>query len=240
MHANTERWLTLGPDPETLDLQDWPIPQLYQVGDDPVLQPQSAGPAATGSPTTPTDGLHGFPPAPRYRFQGRAWELLGLERAFTKHPAVLLHAMGGMGKTALAREAAHWWRRTGRFRTAVFHSFEQQAGAERVVQVLGQALAGENFSSLGSEEQWPAAVRLFRSEPVLLVWDNFKSTLPAFQRDLPGDRGSGFQARSGTEAGRGKNPLPRAFDHQACADLQRLYSELTADPMPKGRLLVTC
>nr|VFJ64506.1 MAG: hypothetical protein BECKFW1821C_GA0114237_10066 [Candidatus Kentron sp. FW] len=51
--------------------------------------------------------LDGFPPPPQYHFHGRVQELLELERAFRKHPAVLLHAMGGMGKTALAREAAH-------------------------------------------------------------------------------------------------------------------------------------
>jgi len=58
-------------------------------------------------PVTPSPP-HGFPPEPIYRFQGRAAELLELERAFRGAPAVLLSGMGGMGKTALAREAAAW------------------------------------------------------------------------------------------------------------------------------------
>ena len=37
LHANPRRWLTLGPDAPTVDLRDWFIPQLYQVGSDPVL-----------------------------------------------------------------------------------------------------------------------------------------------------------------------------------------------------------
>jgi hypothetical protein len=126
--------------------------------------------------------------------------------------------MGGMGKTALAREAAHWWVRTGKFETAVFCSFEQKQGAERVVQLLGHALEGENFSARPAEEQWQAAVKLFRRTKVLLVWDNFESTLPAFQQ--------------------GESEVT-AFSPEARAELQRLYRELTSGE-PKGRLLVTC
>lgn len=225
LHANQRRWLTLGPAPETVELQDWIIPQLYQVGDDPVLVPGAAPLPEGGSPTREQDGLHDFPPPPRYRFQGRARELLNLERAFRKHPAVLLHAMGGMGKTALAREAAHWWRRTGRFAAALFHSFEQQAGAQRVVQRLGQVLAGEDFARLGADEQWREAVRLFHERPVLLVWDNYESVLPAFaDARIPGEEA--------------EEALP-GMDAVAREELLRLYRELTEGD-PWGRLLVTC
>ena len=48
-----------------------------------------------------------FPPAPQYGFQGRARELYELERRFRSRRGIVLHAMGGMGKTALATEAAH-------------------------------------------------------------------------------------------------------------------------------------
>ena len=36
LHAKRARWLHLGPDAETVDLDDWFIPHLYQVGADPV------------------------------------------------------------------------------------------------------------------------------------------------------------------------------------------------------------
>ena len=62
------------------------------------------------------------------------------------------------GKTALAREAADWWLRTGHFETAVFCSFETKAGAERVVQLIGGALEGEDFSNRLADAQWEAAV----------------------------------------------------------------------------------
>jgi len=40
-----------------------------------------------------------------YNFHGRARKLYTLERALRTDRAILLHAMGGMGKTTLAREA---------------------------------------------------------------------------------------------------------------------------------------
>jgi tetratricopeptide (TPR) repeat protein len=218
LHAQRGRWLHLGPNAETVDLEDWFIPQLYQVGDDPVLFAAVTEQAEREGRDEVT--LPGFPPPPLYRFQGRARELLDLERAFRRHPAVVLGGGGGMGKTALTREAAHWWLRTGRFDHAVFCSFEQKAGAEQVVQVLGKALEGEAFSARSAEEQWQAAVKLFRRKRVLLVWDNFESTLPVYQQGEPADS-------------------PLVFSEEARAQLRKLYGELTAGE-PKGRLLVTC
>ena len=65
----------------------------------------------------------------------------------------------------------------------MFTSFETRIGAERAVQILGQALEGDEFSSRQAGEQWQTAVELFRTRRVLWVWDNFESTLAAFQRD---------------------------------------------------------
>ena len=123
-----------------------------------------------------------FPRPPVHGFHGRAQELYDLERRFQTHRAILLHAMGGMGKTALAAEAANWWTRTGLFADgACFLSFEQPASADRIVQVLGSYLEGTNFSALPAAEQRKRARELFDRKKVLMVWDNFESVLPAFQ-----------------------------------------------------------
>ena len=225
MLANPRRFLHLGPDAEYVALQDWFIPQLYQVGEDPLLIPRE-----TPCPE-PGDGrrrqratLSGFPPEPMYKFHGRALELLELERAFRKHAAVVVSGMGGMGKTALAREAAAWWLRTGRFEQAVFTSFEGKAHADRAAQMIGLALEGEDFSRRSGNDADPegqrqAAVRLFHERLALVVWDNFESTLPIYQE--------------GEEEGL------TSFSAADRAELQALYRELTAGG-PQGRLLVTC
>jgi hypothetical protein len=235
--AQPRRFLHLGPNAETIALQDWFIPQLYQVGEDPVLlrRPKGAAASAAPLPPPPPPALPGFPPEPMYKFHGRALELLEIERAFRKHNAVLVSGMGGMGKTALAREAATWWLRTGRFERAIFISFEQKASAARAVQLIGGALEGANFTRRSDAESDPegqrqAAVRLFHQQRTLVVWDNFESTLPIYQREgrLPGEEGAGD---------RGEGLLMYSAEDRA--EIQALYRELVAG-QPLGHLLVTC
>ena len=126
-------------------------------------------------------GIRPIPTGAAYGFHGRARELYDLERRFRTERGIVLHAMGGMGKTALATEAAHWWTRSGLFRDgACFLSFEQFASADRVVQVLGTYLAGPKFDQLPAAEQRRRAIELFQQKDVLMVWDNFESALPQF------------------------------------------------------------
>lgn len=127
--------------------------------------------------------------------------------------------MGGMGKTALAREAAAWWLQTRRFDAAVFVSLEQRPPAERVVQIIGEALNGERFSSKSAEVQWRWVVQAVRTGRVLLVWDNAESVLPQFQTGLESD-------------------LLR-YSADDLARLRRLYADLTTHA-PQSRLLITC
>ena len=122
-----------------------------------------------------------FPRPPRYGFQGRARELYELERAFRRQRGIVLHAMGGMGKTSLATEAAHWWTRSGLFRDgACFVSFEQFASADRVMPVLGEYCEGPKFHQRPATEQRRRAIEFFRRRAVLMVWDNYESVLPQF------------------------------------------------------------
>ena len=172
-----------------------------------------------------------------YKFHGRALELLEIERAFRRHNAVVVSGMGGMGKTALSREAAAWWRRIGRFDKAVFISFERKAGAMNAVQLIGQALEGDDFSSRldndSAEGQWQTAVRLFHEQRALVVWDNFESTLPIYQTpSLPSPKSPGAG-----DLGEGEELT--TFTPEARAQLHALYQDLTAGK-PNSRLLVTC
>lgn len=220
LRSHPQRRIHAGRDAATVDFEDWFLPQFYQSGADPVLVAGTEAIGAVTAKSRPEERLHGsFPPQPMYPFQGRAWELLQIERAFENLPAVLLAGGGGMGKTALAREAAWWWLRTGRFEMAVFVSFEQVTTVERIVQELGQAFEGVAFAARSAEDQQKVAVRLFRDNRVLLIWDNFESTLPQFQR--------------GEEGG------IVAYPEGERARLLKFYEAVT-DNMGEGRLLVTC
>lgn len=161
-----------------------------------------------------------FPPPPQFGFHGRARELYELERQFRTQRGIVLHAMGGMGKTALSTEAARWWTRSGLFRDgACFLSFEQFASADRVVQVLGTYIAGPRFEQLPAVEQRRRAIELFQQNAVLMVWDNFESALPQFNDGA---------------AGHG-NP----YTDDERRRLADLFRDLTTGP-GKGCLLVTC
>ena len=175
------------------------------------------------SPATQRDESGPFAPPPQYGFHGRARELYELERRFRSQRGIVLHAMGGMGKTTLATEAAHWWTRSGLFRDgACFLSFEQFASADRVVQVLGTYIAGPKFEQLPAAEQRRRAIEFFQQKDVLMVWDNFESALPQFN-----------QSNDGADA----QGSPYTDDERR--RLAELFRDLTSGP-GKGCLLVTC
>jgi tetratricopeptide (TPR) repeat protein len=207
-------------------LQDWFLPCLYQRGDDSRLVPAGAAwseRAATAARRPPATGQEAgaFPVAPRYAFVGRAWDLRQLERRLLEHRAVLLHGMGGMGKTALARELAFWGSRTGLFpEGACFVSFEQAGGAARALQVLGAHFEGTDFERRSAEDQRRKARELFQARKVLMVWDNFESVLPAFQ--------------GGEQQG-----MPRYADEERAAILEMLRT-WTTERDGAGRIVVTC
>jgi tetratricopeptide (TPR) repeat protein len=225
LRSTPVRWIESGPDGRTIKLCDWFLPHLYQNAADEALIPSCTSadaenrlpgfrsPASRGEPGS-------FPSSPQFGFRGRARELHDLERLFRTHRGIVLHAMGGMGKTALAAEAAHWWTRSGLFRDgACFLSFEQFASADRAVQVLGTYLDGPGFDQLPAVEQHRRAIELFQQEDVLMVWDNFESALPQF------NDGAAVHGSPYTDDERRR--------------LAELFCNLTTGP-GRGRLLVTC
>ena len=179
----------------------------------------SAAPGRFRLATRDRNQVGAFPPTPIYGFQGRAHELYELERQFRSHRAVLLHAMGGMGKTALAGEAAHWWTRTGLFPDgACFLSFEQPVTDGRIIQVLGVYLEGNDFNARPADQQRQRAKELFQQKNVLMVWDNFEGVLSAFQ--------SGQDAALNSSDERNR--------------ITELYRDWTDSLECRGRLLLTC
>lgn len=217
LRAQAQRPLHRGPRATTVHLQDWFIPQLYQVGGDPALLQAKRSQASLPPAPKPEERMAGFPLEPVYGFQGRARDLRELEWDLERFRAVQVTGVGGLGKTALAREAAIWWLRTGRFEKAVFVSFEQPMLAGRVAGELGRAFEGPDFLARGEEDQLASAAKIFHQRRVLLVWDNFESTLPQFQE------GGGLSLYPAEELDK----------------LRRFYQQLV-DKAGASRLVVTC
>jgi len=222
LYANPQRRTRIATDAATVALLDWFVPQLYQGGEDPTLLERKPA----GAKRRPQPLFAGFPPEPRAGFQGRGYELHKLERAVLGHRAVVIHAPGGMGKTALAREAALWWTRTGMFPDgAAFLSLEGNPSPERLVSQLGEALDGLEFHKRPDPRQWLEGELARRR--MLVVWDNYESVLPAFSgRPTPPD--FGYLARDWT---RGESRLL-----VTCRDPEIGFE---AQPFPLGELTPT-
>lgn len=172
------------PGATTLDdavrLQDWFVPQLYQRSGDICLRRIEAQPSKT-PPTPDATRSGGLPPPPRYGFADRPVEIHAIERRLLHAPSLNLFGMGGAGKTVIAAEAARWLVRTGMFPDgAVFTQFETGGGLRRALLSLCAHLGNETVDALPMETLRRRACELFRAHRVLVVWDNFESTLPAF------------------------------------------------------------
>jgi len=162
-------------------LQDWLVPVLYQQES---YQPFSK--VGSAHPTNeipdiedflePTvSNLVGFPEEGAYGFIGRDYDILRLERGFRQNNIVLLQGMAGVGKTELACGFARWLEETqGRTGKMFFMSFEHGATLSNVVNQVGREVWGDKFSQYPAEQQQQAVVRYLKTQPSLLIWDNFE------------------------------------------------------------------
>src|SRR5205807_3301584 len=121
-----------------------------------------------------------MPAEPRYGFSGRALELLRIERALLHKKIVVIHGINGMGKTALAREAADWLTRTKLYDGACFISFEHGGDATMLLSTLGHYLSIYD-GYYNPNDSKMALVRLstvLRKKRRLVIADNLESILP--------------------------------------------------------------
>jgi CHAT domain len=120
-----------------LALQDWLVPVLYQqVPYTPFVPGADLGLEAEDW----EDGLVNYPDDLTGRFVGRDYDLLRLERGLRRSGVVLLQAIGGMGKTALACELGRWWLQTKGCERVFFTSFAQGATVVQVVGLVGRSV----------------------------------------------------------------------------------------------------
>jgi hypothetical protein len=129
-------------------------------------------------------------------------------------PAILIHGLGGVGKTTLARGFVQWLHETAGLGHGCFWlSFRDIRSAEHVLNQIGSALFGPQFIPAATDQKLAALSQALHDHPFVLVWDNFESVW-------------GNQAA-------GNNPLMPAEDRQVLLQL------LAALPGGKTKIIIT-
>ncbi len=166
-----------------VELRDWWMPHFYQQR--PLTLEPKAPRKRKRYPTIEERLGEAMPDAPRYRFSGRAHELLQIERVLLRHQLIVVHGFGGVGKTALSRETADWLTRTGMYARALFVSFEAGGGATVLLSALVQRL---NIGGAYNPEDVSGTLKLLRPAlkklHMLLIVDNLESILPGGEAPL--------------------------------------------------------
>jgi tetratricopeptide (TPR) repeat protein len=176
-----------------LPLDDWMVPVHYARRDVsfPELQPQprqsglSLADALAGlrQKAQRVEGVHeeGELAAAGGVFFGRDAEFQELEKTLRTVRVVVVHGVGGSGKTELAKGFARWLQATGGLEhpsLVFFHSFEPGVasfGLDGVVGSIGLRLFGPNFAQLGADERRHAVLQALKDHRILLIWDNFET-----------------------------------------------------------------
>jgi hypothetical protein len=114
---------------------------------------------------------------------GRDGEFCTLERALRTRRVVVIHGVGGTGKTELAKGFARWLQASGGLDDPAgvfFHSFEPGVasfGLDGVVTSLGLRRFGPAFvrETRTPEERRRVVLDVLRQQRLLLLWDNFET-----------------------------------------------------------------
>ena len=143
-----------------------------------------------------------------------------LERAFRRYPAVVLSGMGGYGQDGAGARGRGVVAALRTFRGGRLPQLRAKGGGRPGGATPRSGVGRRGLQHPSRGRAVGAAVELFRRRRVLLVWDNFESTLPAYQEGEDGDS-------------------PVSLGSEERRRLRTLFRELT-EGEPLGRLLVTC
>ena len=174
MHTNPQR-TPINPE---VKLQDWVIPVIYQQdrfdlsfvdtahqNNNGFKENFSETSGAKGAEFTTSD------------FIGRDGAILELERAMRQESSgILIHGLGGIGKTTLVRIFLKWLNDTGGLNHDYFwFTFDTIMSAIAVINEMGRKLFGPQFGVDGIEKGMNRLISYFQNHPYIIVWDNFES-----------------------------------------------------------------
>jgi len=161
-------------------LADWWVPHFYQQRSLTLRATKPARKRTLQQMSASARFNDAMPPEPRYHFSGRARELLQIERHLLHKRLVVLSGFGGIGKTALAREATDWLTRTGLYTSACFVSFEHGGDTSLLLSTLGTFLGiyDGNYNPGDPDAALAQLKPTLAARPTLVIADNLESLLP--------------------------------------------------------------
>ena len=169
-----------------VELRDWWLPHFYQQRPLELRPTRPSGELKQELAPASARLSENMPAEPRYGFSGRAYELLQIERWLLRGKLVVIHGFGGIGKTALTREAADWLTLTKMYGGACFVSFEHGGDAAVLLSALGN-FAGVYDGNYNPNDTKSALARLkpaLKRKPILVIADNLESILPGGEAPL--------------------------------------------------------